>query len=68
MSATVTVLLILKGHMHINNILTEVVGHTHGSLFPLPYVQSKMTTSRKYHMPSHSTPSLLKRTIATGLS
>lgn len=47
MSATVTVLLILKGHMHINNVLTEAVGHTRGSLFPLPYLQSKITTSRK---------------------
>lgn len=65
MSATVTVLLTLKGHMHRNNVLTEAVGHTRGSLFPLPYVQSTITTSRKYHMPSHSTAPLHNRTTAT---
>lgn len=68
MSATVTVLLIRKGHMHINNVLTEVVGHTFGSLFLFPYVQNKITTSRKYHMPPHSTSSLHKRTTATRIS
>lgn len=68
MSATGTVLLILKGHVHINNILTEAVGHTRSSLFSLPYVQSKMTTPRKYHVPSNSTASLLKRTTATRVS
>lgn len=68
MSATVTVLLTLKGHMHINNVLTEVVGHTRDSLFPLPYAQSKVTTSGKYHMASHSTASLHMRTTATRIS
>lgn len=65
MSAAVTALLTLKGHMHTNNVLTEAVGHTCGSLLPLPYVQSQITTSRKYHMPSHSTAPLHNRTTAT---
>lgn len=41
MSATVTVLLILKGHMHINNVLTEVVGHTRETLFPFLMYRAK---------------------------
>lgn len=45
MSETVIVMHIIKGYMHINNFLTEPVGHTLGSLFPIPYVQSKITTS-----------------------
>lgn len=68
MSAAATVVLTLKGHMHINNVLTEAVGHTRGSLLPLPYVQSPITTSGKYHMPSHSTAPLHNRTTATRLA
>lgn len=55
----------MKGHMYINEVLTEDLGHTLGSLFPLPYVQSTVTTSRKYHMLSHSTAPLHNRTTAT---
>lgn len=41
MSATVTVQLILKGHMHINNVLTEVAGHTLDPLLPLLTYRAK---------------------------
>lgn len=68
MSETVIVMHILKGYTHTNNVLTELVSHTLGSLFPIPYVQSKITTSRKYYMPSHSTVSLHKSTTATRIS
>lgn len=45
MSETVIVMHIINGYMHRNNFLNELVSHTLGSLFPIPYVQSKITTS-----------------------
>ena len=56
---------ILKDYKYINSALTELVGHTVGSF---PYAQSKITTSGKYYMPSHSTVSLHKSTTATWIS
>lgn len=45
MSETVIVMHKITGYMHINNLLTEPASHTLGSLFPIPYVQSKISTS-----------------------
>lgn len=68
MNETVIVMHTLKGNMHINNVLIELVSHTLAALFPIPYVQNKITTSRKYYMPSHSTVSLHKSITATRIS